>query len=60
MLRQRNLSKLGISEKLGDRKIWYKNSFQNKVFLTVFEGGHEMVVEVGLRQAKQSVLNAKK
>jgi len=48
LLRQRNLPGYNFPEKLGNRKIHYRNSFQNKVYLTVFEGGHEMVVDVAL------------
>ncbi len=48
MLRQQNLPGVKISDKLGDRKIIYRNSFQDKVFLNVFEGGHEMIVEAAL------------
>lgn len=55
MLRQRNLQGSEINKKLGERKIWYENSFQNKIFLTVFEGGHEMVVEEGLNEIKKHV-----
>jgi len=60
MLRQRNLPGSELNEKLGDRKIWYKNSCRDKIFLTVFEGGHEMVVEEGLHAAIESTMNAKK
>ena len=60
MLRQRNLPGLELHEKLGNRKIWYKNSCRDKIFLTVFEGGHEMVVEAGLHAAIESTMNAKK
>ncbi len=48
MLRQQNLPGTHIAEKIGDRKIIYQNAFQNKVFLNVFEGGHEMIVDVAL------------
>ena len=33
-------------KKLGGRNIIYQNKLQDKVFLTVFEGRHEMVVDV--------------
>ena len=48
MLRQQNLPGVKIEEKLGDRKIIYRNSFHDKVYLNVFEGGHEMVVDAAL------------
>ncbi|MCF6357744.1 MAG: GDSL-type esterase/lipase family protein [Draconibacterium sp.] len=48
MVRQQNLPGVKIEEKLGDRKIIYRNSFQDKVYLNVFEGGHEMIVETAL------------
>jgi lysophospholipase L1-like esterase len=48
MLRQQNLPGTQIAEKIGDRKIIYRNSFQNKLFLNVFEGEHEMIVDVAL------------
>jgi lysophospholipase L1-like esterase len=48
LIRQRILPGTNISEKLGDRKIHYQNSFQNKVFLSVFEGGHEMIIDGAL------------
>ncbi len=48
MLRQQNLPGTKIARKLGDRNIIYQNSFQNKLFLTVFEGSHEMIVDDAL------------
>jgi len=48
MLRQQNLPGTNISEMLGERAILYHNSFQNKLFLTVFEGSHEMIVDAAL------------
>ncbi|MDB4584197.1 GDSL-type esterase/lipase family protein, partial [Draconibacterium sp.] len=48
LLRQRILPVTKISTKLGDRKIHYQNSFQNKVYLSVFEGGHEMIIDGAL------------
>lgn len=48
MLRQQNLPGTQINGKVGDRKIIYKNSFQDKVFLNVFEGSHEMIVDIAL------------
>ncbi len=33
---------------LSDRKIHYKTNFDNRVFITLFEGSHEMLTEVAL------------
>jgi len=33
---------------LGDRKVHFKTSYDNRVFITLFEGAHEMLTEVAL------------
>ncbi len=48
MLRQQMLLDTKATGKLGDREIIYQNSFQDKLYLTVFEGSHEMIVDVAL------------
>jgi len=49
MLQQQNLNGIVTGEKIGDRDIIYQNSLQDKIYLTVFEGNHEMIVEAGLK-----------
>ena len=48
MLRQQNLNGVTTGKKLGSRDIIYQNSLQDKIYLTVFEGRHEMIVDAGL------------
>lgn len=42
MLKNRSLPGIGNLGQLLNRKIIYRNHYQNRVHLTVFEGGHEM------------------
>ncbi len=46
LLRQQNLPGVHIKEKMNDRAIHYQNSYDNKLFLCVFEGSHEMDIDV--------------
>jgi len=48
MLRQQNLNGVVTGKKVGGRDIIYQNSLQDKIYLTVFEGRHEMIVDAGL------------
>jgi lysophospholipase L1-like esterase len=49
MLRQQIISPFKTNEKIGDREVHYQNSFQDKIYLCIFEGTHEMLVNVGLQ-----------
>ena len=48
LLRQQMLPDFQRNEKLGGRYVHYQNSFQDKVYLTVFEGTHEMLTDIAL------------
>jgi lysophospholipase L1-like esterase len=49
MIRQQNLNGVVTGKKIGGRDIIYQNSLQDKIYLTVFEGRHEMIEDVGLK-----------
>ena len=38
----------GEKDSIGGRKIHYKKTYKDKIQLIVFEGGHEMLVNVAL------------